>query len=232
LSDCDWAKESTHLQLLGVSRAMRDSMGDIIQLLRYGYNISQQQLVALQDFKNELVDSYNAGSRDVVSAIDALGNRLNAVDSSHAASNDSFLSSLDNMLKGYFVNSASSGGSSGSGGCSGDDCVPGGVGPADLSGLDGKANTIIQGGGKDFAVWSNSQIGSLIPGSISAGQCPVISHTVKFGGKSRAVKFDFNNLVPGSSFNLAAFMRAVLLISVYFLNIITMIRIFQSGGRG
>jgi hypothetical protein len=211
---------------------MRDSMGDIIQLLRHGYNISQQQLAALQDFKNELVNAYNAGSRDIVSAIDALGNRFNAVDSSNGSTFNSFLSSLDDMFKGYFANSASSGGSSGSGGCSGDDCVPGGVGPADLSGLDGKANTIIQGGGKDFAVWSNSQIGSLLPASITPGQCPVISHTIKFGGKSRAVRFDFNNLVPGSTFNLAAFMRAVLLISVYFLNIITMIRIFQSGGRG
>jgi hypothetical protein len=128
--------------------------------------------------------------------------------------------------------SAGSGASSGSGGCDGDDCVPGGIGPADLSGLDGKANTIIQGGGRDFSVWSNSQIGSLIPSSISVGQCPVINQTIKFGGKSHAVKIDFNNLVPGSSFNLAAFIRAVLLISVYFLNIITMIRIFQSGGRG
>jgi hypothetical protein len=104
-------------------------------------------------------------------------------------------------------------------------------GAADTSGMSGKANSLIAGGGRTTSIYTDGEIGALIPIPRS-GQCPVISGKLGGGGLGEAdVKFDFNDLAPGSNFNLAMFVKSILLLMVYFANVFSMIAIFRSGGN-
>jgi len=229
-NNCNWARLDVQMKELGVAVQTRDLIKEMAGLHQAGYNLTAEQNILL----HSAVQAINSGSADVVSAIDRLASGINSAKSSDSDSFNGFLSGLDDMFKGYFGSggSGSSGGSSGSGSCEGDDCVPGGLGAGDTSGLGSKANSLISGGGRGFAPYTNAQINALIPASIpSGGKCPVVSESITIGKKTIPIKIDFNNLVPGLDFDLALFMKSILLITVYFINCMSMLAIFRSGGH-
>jgi len=244
-SNCDWAKYNTQVKQFAVEKQMRDSLIEIAKLLRYGYNISNDQLRALQSMK----DSLSIGLRGIGDAIDNLAKSMSARDSNSTGNFNSFLTGWGEMLDKHFGTGSGDGsGSSGSGsgsassgsgwgegdyGCEGDNCAPGGTGVGDLSGYGTKANSQIAGGGKGFTPYTDEQINKLMPTKMGSygSQCPVIDKQLKFYGTSIPFHLDYNDLVPGSGFNLAKFIRSLLLIMVYFINAFSMIAIFRSGGR-
>jgi len=246
-NNCNWARIDVQLEQLGVERDTRNLIKDIASLQQAGYNLTNEQNILL----HSTLQAVNSGSADIVNAIDRLASRMNSSDSSN---NDNFNSSLTkwgDMLNKTFGENGSKldnisstlgskidslkallGSFFGSGSCEGDDCNPA-AGTADTSGLRSKANSQIAGGGKGFTPYTDKQINDLIPSKIGSygSSCPVIDKQLKFYGTSIPFHMDFNDLVPGSGFNLAKFIRAILLISVYFINAFSMLAIFRSGGR-
>jgi hypothetical protein len=244
-NSCNWARIDVQLEQLGVERDTRNLIKDIVSLQQAGYNLTNEQNILL----HSTLQAVNSGSADIVNAIDRLASRINSADSSN---NDNFNSSLTawgDMLNKTFGDNGSKldnisstlgekidglkdwlGSFFGSGSCEGDDCNPA-AGIADTSGLRSKANSMISGGGKGFAPWTNSQIDALIPSKIASGQCPVIDKQLSFFSTKIPFHIDFNNLVKGSDFDWAKFMKACLLITVYFINTFSMIAIFRSGGH-
>jgi hypothetical protein len=205
LSNCDWAKLTVQLRELEIAVQIKDLLGSLSGDIN---SLSYQEGVALNDLRNavEYGNSINSGGYgDVLGALDGI---LGAIGSIGGEPGE------------------------GEGGCVGNGCLDsaGGFGAADTSGFGGKANYLIGGGGRGFSPYTDQQIGSLIP-IPSGGQCPVIEGDIGIGGITRHVSFDFNSLVPGSPVNVALFIKTVLLITVYFINVFTMISIFRSGGR-
>jgi len=230
-NNCNWARIDVQLNQLGVETQTRDIVANIASLQSAGYNLTNEQNILL----HSVLQAVNSGNADVVGAINGLAS---AVNSASSANNDNFnsqLSTWQDMMNKIFGNGDGSGEGNGegegSGTCTGDDCVPGGLGSGDTSGFSGKANKMISGGGKGFAPWTNSQIDALIPSKIASGQCPVIDKQLSFFGTKIPFHIDFNNFVKGSDFDWAKFMKACLLITVYFINTFSMIAIFRSGGH-
>ena len=261
-NNCNWARIDVQLQQLGVETEIRNFIKDVVQLQAAGYNLSNEQNILLHSVVNAvssgnadvvnaingLVSSVNSASsanndsfnsslaswHDMMnSTLGSVSGSIDGLGSSLRGGLDSLKGSIDNMGTKLGNKLDSIGSIFGKADCEGDACAPGGVGGADTSGLRGKANSIISGGGSGFTPYTNEQINSLIPSSIGSygSQCPVIDKQLKFYGTSIPFHMDFNDLVPGSGFNLAKFIRALLLISVYFINAFSMIAIFRSGGR-
>jgi len=230
-NNCNWARIDVQLNQLGVETQTRDIVANIASLQQAGYNLTNEQNILL----HSVLQAVNSGNADIVGAINGLAS---AVNSASSANNDNFnsqLSTWQDMMNKIFGSGSGDGSGDGegdgSGSCEGDNCVPGGLGVGDTSGFSGKANRMISGGGKGFAPYTESQISALIPSKISSGQCPVIDKQLSFFGTSIPFHIDFNHLVKGSDFDWAKFMKACLLITVYFINTFSMIAIFRSGGH-
>jgi hypothetical protein len=231
INNCDWAKLDVQLVQLGVETQIRDNIKDVVGLLQHGYNVGQNQLGAL----NGIINAVNGNGSDVVGAINGIGDALGGKLDGIGAGFDSLGGKLDGIGKGLgdkldsLFSSVKDFFGKGDGSCTGDDCAPGGLGVGDTSGFGSKAGSLISGGGRGFSPYTDEQIGALLPSKIVSGQCPVIEKQLSFFGTSIPFKIDFNNLVKG--FDWAKFMKSCLLITVYFINCMSMIAIFRSGGR-
>ena len=219
LSGCDWAKLSYQLEQLGVEQEIRDELQDIYNRLGQGQSNDDYNTGRVLAGLGALDSSIRAGAMSIGDGIRGLADLLGGGGNGDGNGNG------NGEGEGSGDGSTSSGGS-----CTGDDCLGAAGGVGDTTGMGGKADALIRGGGR-VSIYTDQQIGALIPVP-SGGQCPVISGNVGLAGSSRQVSFDFNNLVPGSPFNVASFIKTVLLLFVYFANVFTMLKIFQSGGRG
>jgi hypothetical protein len=284
IANCNWATIGNQLEQMQIDRESRDSLKSIVNALKAGHKLSQDQIEQLRAMKtslDELNVDLNTGFSGVIESIangfSNLGNQLASLfdglgGGNNTSSGSQYPHLCDNPSNQHLVdcggngtnpgggNSAGSGNSASSGNdcdgyefeCSGEKNILQGISDKlgdihvaltgegdgdyseftvnpDTSGMSGKANSLIAGGGRTAPIYTDTEIGALIP-IPKSGQCPVITHDVKFGGKSTQVKFDFNNLVPGSPVNLAIFLKTVMLLIVYFANVFTMVAIFRSGG--
>jgi len=238
LNNCDWAKLDVQLQELGVAIEIRNIIYGIPNKLD---QLSQNEIDAIRgvrDAVGSLHASNSAGLADVSGKLDGIlgalgdgtgtGGGIGGILGGIGSALDgvggivsNIASSLSDIKDGLFGD--------GDGTCTGNDCGFGGTG-VDTSGFGSKANSLIQGGGRGMSVYTDEQLGSLIPIPRS-GQCPVIQGNINLGGTVTPVEFDFNNLIPGSPINVISFIRVFLLATVYFINVMTMLAIFRSGGR-
>jgi hypothetical protein len=234
-SNCDWAKLEYQLVQLNIDIETRNYVRDVINELRNGRSENTYAFGVLENAINNLNSSIHDGTMSIIDAIDRLADVLGSSgDSNSSGGNGSSSSGNDGdddctgvygLLQSIFTSNCDG---SPSGTCTGEDCYGGNS--LDTSGMGGRANSLIQGGGRNFVPYTDQQISQLIPIPTS-GQCPIVNDNISFGGKSIPVSIDFNHLVPGSSFNVALFIKTVLLITVYFINVFTMIAIFRSGGK-
>jgi len=237
-NNCNWARIDVQLTQLGVETETRDLVREVAKLAYKGYKLSNEQNILLHSVVNAVENGSSSTSgaidkmaKDLGYKMDSSVNAINGLGSKLGGKLDSLSGSIDNFGTKLGNKLDSIGSIFGKSDCEGDNCAPGGVGVADTTGLRGKANSLIAGGGKGFAPYTESQISALIPSKISSGQCPVIDRQLSFFGTSIPFKIDFNHLVKGSDFDWAKFMKACLLITVYFINTFSMIAIFRSGGH-
>jgi hypothetical protein len=267
LGNCDWAKQSTQVEIKGILQTIRDLAGSIYESVANGVSRIVEAIGSISGSGNGDGNGSGNGSGSGNSSGSGGNGDGNGGDYPSICANPANHHLLECGGSGSGNGSGKSSGS-GDGDCDGYDveCYPGltksdydcdgavgffrrvftsdcgngydydsdgdygfgGTG-VDTSGASSKANSLIAGGGR-IDIYTQSEIGSMVPLSRS-GTCPVIQGSFKFVKRSYPYRWDFNNLAPGSSFNVAAFVKTCLLIFVYFINVFSMIKIFQSGGR-
>jgi len=223
LSNCDWAKVDVQLAELGVAIETRDAVRNLIQLSQAGYNVSEQQLQALQGLRSDLIGSVGSGTNEIVNSIDNLARILNG---SGGDGSGGFIDGISGGVSdglGKFASDTTGQGGLDSlfGGLGGDGFGGGGLMGDSLGDGSRQRQKIKQAIGVDST--SFSFLGD-------SEQCPVIP--LKFDVGIWGIKNDNDlDLCDVYGYNVAKVLRAILWLSFLVYCFFMDLNVLRSGGR-